>query len=598
MPLRRTIILATMLALISIPAVSLLSGCDSKPDTPAYDNPFDPNGPNAGDPFNLVATLGDTTISLIWDQPQGYNLVTYEVMHSTNMFEEFFSVGSVEANALDTAFFTYDNPEPTTTHYFKIQAFDAAGNFTLISHIVPASATVLSRVVVNDGSRTVASRNLNLQISVSNGDSLRISQAGHPDSETVLAADISGTPVSLPWDLGPADNNDTTMTLHVVVQFGTNLGDTNKVELEIDFSPRLALAQGGNRVASLTPLLSIEPEGLVFMRFASSQEDLAAMPWLPGADTHDQYQLMNTANNQTIFAEFLGDFGFSIFQQLNVIPDLLLDPSFHLTLPNDHITDESTVQGISSANATLMRFSESLDFSSVPWIAYSDTTLITLSPEPGEKIIYAQYRNDFAESPILTDYVIHIIQSVEVAITAPAEADMVLGGSFLLVQGTATSPSGTARVDSVMFDGGSGFEIVEGTDNWSLNWEIPRFETDTNLIIRARAWADGDSVTTALNLVVTQLMVGISSPAEGDTVISDTDVEISGFSQAATGGAAVDSVTVTIDDETMVAVGTNSWTFDWHPDAVAEEVETVITATVHAGVGQYSVSKNIFVVPQ
>ncbi len=595
---RRTFVPALLLALIAITAASFLSGCESTPDTPVYNNPFDPNGPNAGDPFNLVATVGDTTINLTWDQPQGYNLVTYDVMHSTSLVEEFFPVGSVEATDDAKAFFEYINPEPTTTHYFKIQAYDDSGNFTLISHIVPTSAEVLSRVVVNDGSRSVASRNINLEISVTSGDSLRISQTGHPHSETVLPADISGTPVILPWDLGSADSNDTTMTINVVLQFGNNLGDTNKVELELDFTPRLALVQGGNKVASLTPLLSIETGGLVSMRFAGSREELSSMPWIPGAETHDQYHLVDSANSQTIYSEFLGDFGFTNFQQLIVTPDLLLEPSFHLALPSDHVTDESMVRGISSANALLMRFSESLDFSSVPWIAYSDTTVITLSPEPGEKIIYAQYRNDFADSPILTDYVIYIVQSVEVAITAPMDGDTVKGGSMLMVQGTSTAPSGSVPVDLVKFDGGSGFEDVEGTNNWSYNWEIPRFEVDTDLVIRARAWAGDDSVTTTLTLVVTQLLLGISSPADGDTVISATDVEISGFSVAATGGAAVDSVTVTIDGESMVAEGTDSWALHWFPEAVEEEILKVITATAYSGVDQHSVSSNILVVPQ
>ena len=594
---RRAIVLAFLLALVSITLVSVLTGCDSTPEKPVYDNPFDPNGPNGGDPYDLTATLGDTTITLSWIQPQGFGITNFDVLHSTSLVEEFFSIGVVDVTDEDRGIFAYVNPEPTTTHYFKIQAIDDLGNISGVSYIVPASAQVLARVVIGNGNKLAVTRNTSLNITVTDGDSLRISQTGHEDSELVMAADVSGTPSIVPWDLGSADSNDTILTMNVVVQFGNNLGDTNKVELELDFTPRLALAQGGIRVASLIPALTIEPEGLVFMRFASALEDLADLPWLPGSSTYDEYHLVDTANPQTIYAEFLGDFGFSNFQQLIVRPDLLLDPTFALVLPPNHISDDITIKGISNANATLMRFGESLDFSSIPWIAYSDTTFITLTPEPGEKVIYAQYRNDFADSPILTDYVIHINQPVDVVITAPAEGNLVNGGTFLLVQGTSTSPSGSIPVDLVKFDGGDGFVDVEGTDNWSFNWEIPRFDLDTDLTIRARAWAGDDSVTTSMSLIVTQLMLGITSPDEGDTVISDTVVEISGFALAATGGPALDSVVVTIDGVEMIAEGTGAWTVDWHPAEVIDEREVEVLATVYAGTTNYTITTTLLLIP-
>ena len=597
MSLRRTIIVTILLSLLIPTALSLLSGCDSTPDEPEFNNPFDPNGPNAGDPFELVATLGDTNITLLWNNIHGYDLVSYEVMHSLNFFENFFSIGTVEVPTLDIVNFTYQDPDPTSSHYFKIQAYDSQGNFTLTSHIVPASATTTARVVIGDGSNQIESRQINIRINVTNGDSLRISQSGHPDSEVVLPADESGDPTFLPWDLGPVDSNDTTLTILVMVQNGASLGDTSIVDLDVNFSPTLGLVQGGTKVAQLYPPLKMDTEGVVSMRFADSLENLENSSWVDPAPTYDQYQLVDTANPQGIHAEFLSDFGFSIFRLLTVRADLLTDVSFSLNLPADHITDVSTVQGICDANATLMRFNESLDFTSTPWITYSDTTTITISPEPGEKTIYAQFRNDFADSPILTDYVIHLVQPVEVAITAPAENDILNGGTILRIQGTATAPSGTAPVDLVMFDGGEGFIAATGTSNWSYMWEIPRFDADTNLTIRARAWAGDDSVTTTMNVVVSQLVIGINSPAEGDTVVSDTDVEISGFAFPVTGGAAIDSVVVEVDGVRGVAEGTQAWSFDWRVGVFEEVTEVVIGAVVYAGGGEHPTTQTIVVTP-
>ena len=597
MSLRRTIIIAILLALMIPTALVLLSGCESKPAAPDFNNPFDPDGPNGGDPFELVATLGDTTITLIWNNLDGYDLATYEVMHSNNYFGDFFSIGTVEASDLPIATFTYLDPDPTAYHYFLIQAYDTHGNFTQTSHIVPTSITTLARVVVGNGSGQVESRYINIRINVTSGDSLRISQSGHPDTEEVIAADDTGAPVTLPWDLGPVDSNDTTLTINVVVQNNTNLGDTNSVELDVNFTPTFGLSQGGASVAQIFPPLSIGTEGVASMRFADTEENLDTQPWMDAAPEYSGFELANTVNTQAINAEFLGDFGFSIFRQLNVQADLMTDATFSLILPSDHISDVSTIKGICNANATQMRFNESLDFTSTPWVAYEDTATIVLSSEPGEKTVYAQFRNEFADSPIFTDYVVHLLQSVEVAISAPSASDLVPGGHIFNVLGTATSPSATNPVTLVKFDGGDGFIDVEGTENWSVSWDVPRFDIDTNLTIRARAWAGDDSVTTTMDVIVTQLVVGISSPAAGDTLTSGADVEISGYAFAATGGAAVDSVVVEIDGESGLAVGTGPWAFDWVVASVPEETEMTINATVYAGSTQHTAHSSVLVVP-
>ena len=60
------------------------------------------------------------------------------------------------------------------------------------------------------------------------------------------------------------------------------------------------------------------------------------------------------------------------------------------------------MRGASRAVATEMRYAESADLSAAPWIAYADTVQITLSPTEGHKVIYVQYRNDWAPSRALS----------------------------------------------------------------------------------------------------------------------------------------------------------------------------------------------------
>ncbi len=598
MSFRRIFSIVFLLVLLTAAAMVILTGCDSKPATPEFNNPFDPDGADNGDPFHLRATSTDTAITLFWDQVPGHQMASYQVMHSLDLTGEFFTVGTLEASDQETEMFQYLNPQPTAVHYFKIQAFDGNGNFTLLSHIVPTTVTTLAQVIVNDGSRRIPSRLITLNISISAGDSLRISQKGLSNSEIVMAADESGTPVTLPWDLGTVGTNDTTLVLNVVVQTGTSLGDTNKVELDINFDPGFSLYGGGETVALRNPILQLETTGLVSMRFAADSADLAGLPWLPGAETHNGYQLEDSANTQTIYGEFLGDFGFSIIKELAVTPDLLTTAEFRLDLPADHISDQSIIRGISSARASLMRFSENLDFGATPWQAYEDSAAITLSDKPGHKNIYAQFRNDFADSPILTDYVIYLSQPLEVAISAPSEGGVVRGGSVLRVQGISIASSGSVPVELVKFDGGNGFMDAEGTNNWSYTWNIPRFDTDTELVIRARAFAGDDSITTHINVTVTQLAVAITSPLDGDEIAGDTDVTVTGTASPIFGGAAIDSVTITTDGSTQAASGTDNWTYSWHPAAVTETTEKTITATVHAGLIHFSQSVNVSVVPQ
>ena len=493
-----------LLLLLTLVALAILAGCESKPTAPVLDNPFDPDGPTASDPFGLTASYSSGRIILSWNQLPGFDIVNYGVLHSDSYFGEFFSIGSVEASTSATASFTWVDVEPTSDHFFKIQAFDSAGNFTTATSIVaPVSLSTPAVVVVgDDDDRTVASRNIMLNIFVTEGDSLRLSQDGLPGSETVVAAADSGVARTVPWDLGEVAGNDTTLHLNVVVQNGASLGDTNKLNLTVDFSPTLSLPGGGTFIAARRPTLAIPQDGLDSMRFADSEENLAAQNWIPSLPTYNQYQLEDSTEPQTIYAEFLSDFGFSVVDEFTVTADLLQDTGFYLALPEDHITDQRNVVGVCNAVATQMRFSESLDFNGINWQAYRDTLNITLSEGAGQKVVYGQFRNDFAQSGIHSDYAIYLSQPVAIAFTAPAAGDTLTGGTILQLLGTTTAPSGTSPVDSVKVDTGEGWVDAWGTDFWRIIWASPAVTEITDVSLRARAWADEDSATAVLNLTL------------------------------------------------------------------------------------------------
>jgi hypothetical protein len=111
-------------------------------------------------------------------------------------------------------------------------------------------------------------------------------------------------------------------------------------------------------------------------------------------------------------------------------------------------------------------------------------------------------RNDWADSPILTDYAVLVSRGVEVAFTAPQAGAILPSGVPLQVRGTAFS--GGAALDSVKVDlgDGLGFRAVTGLATWSYLWEVPVVEAEIGRTLRARAWAGTDSATVVAEVSV------------------------------------------------------------------------------------------------
>jgi hypothetical protein len=284
---------------------------------------------------------------------------------------------------------------------------------------------------------------------------------------------------------------------------GSALSDTAVLALNVNFAPDFSVPGNPDAVATRNLDLVIPATGVVEMRFADSEENLALQAWTP-ADTTASFELADTANPQIVWGEFVGDFGFNAITSLEITPDLLDQVGFSFDVGDDHLTDESLITVLADAAATEMRISESLDFSGAAWVPYAEEVKIFLGAVPGRRNFYCQFRNDWAQSDILTDYVIYLTQPLEVAITAPEEGDLIPSGLSLLVRGTSIAAAGTAVVDSVKFDAGdgAGFLRADGTENWTFNWSIPAVVEETPRVIRARAWADGDSVTTSMSVTL------------------------------------------------------------------------------------------------
>jgi len=580
----KSLTLATALTLVLITTLSLVTSCSKSTPLQDRDNPFDPQNSTGGDALQLTATVSPNQILLSWTQPQDMDIADYSLLQGSGPDGPWSDLVTVAANSAPTASFIYNYPDPTQSHWFKVQAFATNGDFSLTSLAVAATVTVGPTVIVGDTLSSLVSRYTALTIVASTGDSVLVGLGPDYANAQRLSLAGAGVPTVVNMDFGPAAS-DTTFELRVKTFTAGGGAYVTTRDLAVGFGPQHTIS-GANplELARRVNDLLIPAAGVARMRFAPSEAALAAAIWTPAADTLFGYALDDAAITQEIWGEYESDFGFSTTERVIVRPNLLTDATYSLNLPPDRLVSDLTVSAGFSAAATEVRLAENPDFTAVPWQPYASTLDFQLSVGAGTKIVYAQFRNDWTQSDILADYCIYLAQGPDVKILSPSAGNAVLGGNILLMLGT-TNPGTLAAIDSVKVDlaDGLGFRPVTGTDNWQLSWDVPHFTADTDLVLRARVWADTLMVTDVVTVTVTQLTVAITTPAEGDRIVGGTTVDLAGTAGGLLNGAAVDSVTVDIGLVHLLARGGNSWTTTWSPPTVGADSLQTIAATVWAG---------------
>jgi len=505
MPLLKVRPAIVSLSLIIIATMAILlvtAGCDESPGTPEYNNVFDPEN-GSGNPLNLTAVITGSTIIVEWDQPQNQGITSYNIYHGIS-FSEMNLDTMVLATTDSTNSSFHNDADPTETHFFRISA-QTNSSFSHYTDQTPAEVLSPPALSAGDGDKYLASRYTPITLAVSRGEIVIV--ADNPEFTNALRDTIvaDGTPQSVPWDFGPAEDNSVEKNLYFKSFNDVYSSPIGVQTFDVSFSPIFKIVGEPTAVPTRQFDLEIPTEGVLQMRFADTDIGLADEAWLPAADIYPDYELADMAVPQIIHGEFRGDFGFDQQVTLTVTPELLTGASFYLAVPQDHVTDDSQILAINSANALQMRFSESMDFAATAWSAYQDTVVIQLSPEPGRKIIYAQFRNDWADSPLLTDYADYISQPGQVTFLTPEDGTVLEGGTGFNILGISSAESGTESVIGVELDlgDGAGYFGVTGTDYWSHLWDIPVHETDTEVVLRARAFTATDTVSSFVTVTVT-----------------------------------------------------------------------------------------------
>ncbi len=581
-----------LLALLCLVGATVLTGCSSRPDDPSFDNPYDPQGPAGGDPFNLVATASNNNVLVRWTQPQHPNVVSYIVLHSLNG-QSFTVAGEVDhiANS-EVNSFIHNSAAPNAINWYKVQALSNEGLASSSAAVQAVPLTTPPYFQIAAGATNTPTRFVTLEIRTTTGDSLWIADNENFTSATVLPAE-PGEPSFLDWDLGPAAANGEDKNLYVKVQTGIGFSELAHRSIQTSFTPRFAIVGDENGVATQVVDLEIstitgriEAAGVDSMRFARSEAELAATAWSPGGEVFSGYVLVDNPGQQTIYGEFLSDFGYTAASTHLAIPDDLDDVAFTVQslTNNPDITNTAEVKIVSQLGALEMRFAESPAFVGIPWQTYADTTLYTLSEGEGLKIVYGQFRNFWAQSVVVSDGITRATQELEVAFLAPQPTAVVRGGSQLTVEGLAVPATGYDAVDLVEVDLGDGFVAATGTVRWTTLWNIPLLSEDTPVILRARA-SIGDTLatTTSISVTISQLVATIVEPPGGSVVAGGSDLTVEGTASALLGGAPLDSVVVGLAGTDTLATGMESWSLIWRVPGVTENLEVLITATAWAG---------------
>ncbi len=516
MPRMRTLVIALALAATLPLGLAHLTGCESTPETPAYDNPFDPLGPLGGDGLQVRASAGTGANIVKWDHHPGMGLVVYILDHRTDQDIEWTTLADdlfPDADTDTSMTFFHLAPEPNRTHYYMVQGLSSEvtedDGFTITGYAQPAIATTPPTVLFTKPDAGLASRFLDLRIVVGEGENLRIADNENFTDALVFAAAAPGDTALITWDFGPRADGD---TVHVHVESFT--GETyislpNSSTFAVAFAPTFDVVGGrpGAGFVTLAPSqiidLAVENEGVEMMRFAGTEEDLPAAAWVTGADLFEDFTLLPVATDQPVWAEFQGDFGYNHTAGITVRGDLLTDVEFTLDLPDNGVTAINHVDILSTATATAMRFHDEPDFTGIAWIPYETPHNFEFQAIPGVRTIYGQYRNDWADSPIATGELEYVVVSPSIAFITPRQDDVIDGGASYEITGRAISADGVL-MRFIQVDVGEGFVSTSlPVEYWTHTWNVPEVTASTSFTLRARVvTVQDDTATTAITVTV------------------------------------------------------------------------------------------------
>lgn len=373
-------------------AVAMALACTRRPDERAFDNPFDAGG--SGTPFRIEARITGAVVLVSWRPPAVPGITRYEVLRSLSATAGFTGVGNVTDTRTQYVFQDTSYAR-NRTNYYKVRVYRGSEHSD-DSQVAAAGVVAPPQVSILED--TLYVRSATVRVRTTGGDSVEIA-AGSSFAASVFFP-LTGTTLTTHFTVPAATAPGARRQAYARVWAGGAPGVTGADSAVVGFDWRVALRD----TAVMDSVVVVRGRGpAVAMRAATSAAGLATAPWIPGTpgpgfpavdDTIDvAVALPPGLQPSRVYSESRSDFDFTRIDSLAVVPRVVGASTIRLNGGAPVTSDPVITVTATAPYATEMRFSESVDFTGVPWQPFATTSQFQLSPTPGAKTVYAVFRN-------------------------------------------------------------------------------------------------------------------------------------------------------------------------------------------------------------
>lgn len=603
-----------LVLLLGLLTAAVLFGCDTI-NEPDYNNPLDPDNPGSVDPFQLEASYGDGWVKLEWEIPEG-PAIDQIIIDFVEYAGDVATSTPIDTLVASENSYFHGSPLANQINYYRLKAMDASERVAQTSHVVPAALLVPPIVNLPAAPSSPSSgikiytADQAIEVLASVGDIAQVDTLEDFSTMPIVPLEDGVAQYDhvrlLKQRYGSVVANSRQLYVRAGVIGATDTAWSEPVGQLIQQELNHSLTKSGGGATVAEPFVDViqgnAGRGIDSVRFASSAEGLATAIWRPVQASYDSLPLLDTPNEQAIYAQYASTFGDLVDEDpLVLTADDLTTASVTPDLPANGIVSGIQVKLDLSAVATEMRVSTDVGFSDTDWQPYADELMLTLADESGTQNVYTQFRNHWYQTMESLVTTLEVSASVlDLAFTNLADGMAVSGGDSIGVAGTVGPVPDGYRLASVEVNTGNGFTAVDEPDGgwasptaaWETPWRIPRKTEDTPFLLGVHAVAeeiDGEGVrsgTLWIEVVISQLVLTLDEPEDGDEIITGDDVvvTIEGTAIADLTAAPLDSVVVTAGETTLVVTeDLEEWSVDWQPPVVDAATDVTITAIVHAG---------------
>ncbi len=322
-----------IIPLLAIAGLALVS-CDDNPSEPARDNEFDQyNSETSGDPFELIATVGDIAVTLNWAAVSSESLDRYLVKRRVGSSGPFDAIATI-----DDSVTTYDdiNVDVGQTLEYKIAVLSVDGTESDISSQVAVVVHTLASFSINNGDIRTASRSVTLFVNAADCDSLWIWN-GTPDDSTGGQWFTKGTrEATFPWVLDTGEDRKTVRAcLHYTSQQGREVSDFIEPAL---FDGAISIANDADYSSSQTVTLNLTDPAAVQMKLANREADLLDAPWQMFTTSVEIWELLAGDGAKSVYVQYQNDFlvGSQVYSDAIILDQTPPDFSEIIPFPVDN----------------------------------------------------------------------------------------------------------------------------------------------------------------------------------------------------------------------------------------------------------------------